>query len=417
MDWPTHEFATIPGVTDQPQVIDHDASPLVDREGDHFMLTESASPVIFLSHARRRALVTAAANAKRHVLVTGERTALTHAYAELASMLGGTWVVASQHGYRDALTGRRLRAPEDVVIPSGAPEQAPEYARPPIDETTIVSVSASIRQRNRSTADYGSAVRLLAELLVDDVTLRWGAQEPVMAEWDDATVASHVRANLERTPWLIVAGEGPTGRRVTGTLRVRPTKQGSEEIISLVVDAGPRDSEEAALTLADLPSVLGEFDGEGMPLIAAAYATIGRSDLLNSSTLEFPSVPMALLIGAPGVAKFELDLELLTDEFDAFVTGPSRRESVVFALGANARPDNLVELRDVVVALGAEALAEEFGDEFVASLIGQDWRAQIAEELAEIDAEGVAEVDAVAGDAEIGAQALPDSPDPSNEEE
>lgn len=359
--------------------IDPSTSPLVDRSGDGWVLSESTSPVLHLSASRRRFLAGAAAIGRRPIIVTGEDSVLTHALHEALQALGGAWVVESDAGVRDTRMGRRIARPEDVFAPDFDPQPAPEHARRPPAETSQVTILASVRQRNRLTAQYGGAVELLADLLVDDAVLDWGVQEPTAVPWDAQQVAAYGREALSHAPWLVVNGTGASGHAVTGTMRLRPTKQGSEEIITLVADVGPEDSQDAAEAFLDAPALLGELLAEGVPLIAIAFGGIGRADLHRGPTLERPGVPLALLIGAPGVSRLEVPLTELVERFDAQIVGSARRPAVVVPLGEGISPANFERMRDVLWALNPTVLAAEIGTEFVDPFLGPDWRAQAAE--------------------------------------
>lgn len=364
-------------------LVDPTLSPLVDRSGPGWVVSESTSPVLFLSPARRRFLAGAAAAGTRPLLVTGESSVLTMALAEALQSLGGVWVVRTREGYRDTRMGRRIATPEAALEPDFDPQPAPEHLRPPEAETTQFSVLASIRQRNRRTAAYGGAFEVLADLLVDDAALDWGAAEPATLAWDRDRVAAHGREALAHTPWLVVNGVGATGRDVTGTLRLRPTKQGAEEIVNLVADVGPEGSAEAADALADAPGVLAELIGEGVPLIAIAFGRVGRADLHRAPTFERPGAPLAILIGAPGVSRLRVPLDDLEARFGARVVGPRRTPSIVVPLGDSISLANVERLRDVLWALDPVSLAEAVGDEVIDSLLGPEWRAEAAAREAE----------------------------------
>lgn len=368
-----------PAVAARPApLVDPALSPLVDRAGAGWVVSESRSRVLYLSPARRRFLAGAAAAGIRPILVTGESSVLTMALAEALQSLGGVWVVRSPEGYRDTRMGRRIASPEAALEPDADPRPAPEHVRRPESETTQITVLASIRQRNRRTAGYGGAFELLADLLVDDAALDWGAAEPAALAWDRARVAAHGREALAHNPWLVINGVGATGRDVTGTLRLRPTKQGAEEIVNLVADVGPEGSAEAAEALAEAPEVLAELIGEGVPLIAIAFGRIGRADLHRGPTFERPGAPLAILIGAPGVARIAPPLDELAERFGARAVGPRRTPSIVVPLGERVSLENVQRLREVLWALDPETLAAAIGPEFIDSLLGPEWRALAA---------------------------------------
>ncbi|GGA70299.1 hypothetical protein GCM10011490_21170 [Pseudoclavibacter endophyticus] len=362
--------------------IDPATSPLVDRVGPGWALSESTSPVLYLSPARRRFLASTAAAGARPILVTGEESSLTLALDEALSSLGGVWVVRSATGYRDTRMGRRIARPEDAFAPDFDPRPAPEHVRPPAAETTQVAVLASIRQRNRRKATYGASLELLADLLVDDAALDWGVAEPVTLPWGLERVGEYGREALSHNPWLVVNGVGATGRAVTATLRLRPTKQGAEEIVNLVADVGPEGGEDAAEALADAPELLAELSLEGVPLIAIVFGRVGRADLHKGPTLERPGAPLAILIGAPGVSRLGLPIAELEARFDARVVGNDRAPSIVVPLGDEIMPQNFARLREVLWALDPVALADALGTDAIEPLLGPGWREEAASRAA-----------------------------------
>ncbi|MGO2111337.1 MAG: DUF6177 family protein [Pseudoclavibacter sp.] len=382
--------------------IDPATSPLVDRSGDGWVLSESTSPVLYLSPARRRFLAGAAAAGARPLLVTGEASSLTIALDEALSSLGGAWVVTSDAGYRDTRIGRRLERPEDVFAPDFAPVAAPEHVRAPEAETTQIAIMASVRQRNRRKATYGASLELLADLLVDDAALDWGVAEPATIPWELERVGEYGREALSHSPWIIANGIGATGRAVSATLRLRPTKQGAEEIVNLVADVGPEHGDDAAEALADAAAILAELADDGVPLIALAFGRIGRADLHRGPTFERPGAPLAMLIGAPGVSRLGVPLAELENDFDAQVVGPARTPSVVVPLGDVILPTNFERLREVLWALDPVVLADALGADVIDQLLGPDWRAEAALR---------AEVAAVAAETEALESDLPITPD------
>lgn len=307
---------------------------------------------------------------------------MTLALAEALQSLGGAWVVRSPHGYRDTRMGRRISRPEVVFEPDPAPQAAPEYARRPDAETTQISIMASIRQRNRRKASYGEGLELLADLLVDDATLDWGVAEPATLAWDAAQVAKYGRDSLAHNPWLVVNGVGTTGHAVTGTLRLRPTKQGAEEIVNVVADVGPQGSQSAAEALNDAPDMLAELVGNGNPLIAIAFARMGRADLHHGSTLGRAAAPLAIFIGVPAISRLSCPLSGLEATFGARIVGPARSRSIVVPLGDTISPKNAERLHEVLWALDPVALADALGSEFIDPLLGAHWREEATERAA-----------------------------------
>lgn len=379
-------------------LVDPLLSPLVDRVGEGYVVTESTRKVLYLDRSRRHLLGQCLQKKQRCILVTGEHTALTRTYLEAMNMAGAQWVVRSRHGLRDALTGRRLHRVSEVLEAPEALELADEHARETGFESTILELHISLRQRNVETADYGASIEVIAEELLDEPELSWGSNEPAMVPWDGEELANWTRGRLVTMPHIIANAVGQDGRRLSATMQVRPTQQGSEEILSIAVDLGPTDGPETAERLEAAPDILGLVAEETTPLMATANARYGRADLLKGSTLEMPLVPMALMIGAPGVSSFQIDSSRLVEDFDAFTVGEPRMPGLVIGLGSTIDPANFQELREAMAELGPEKIAAEFGDDFLDSLLGPGWSDSLEKEAKqrreEAAAEGKAEGDA-----------------------
>lgn len=359
-------------------LVDPARSPLADRRGDGFVVTESTRRVLALDRSRQRLLAEAALAGERVILLTGERTATTHAYDQLAEASGAAWVVRSRHGLRDARTGRRLERVEDVLSPAGEDaERAPEHARPPASETTRIDLACSLRHRNPARAEFGAALEAIADELLglDDAELSWGAAEPALVPWDGEEVAEWVSGRIDRSPFLCISGVAGDGRRLAATLRAQLTSQGAEELLSVAVDAGPLDSEGARERLAAIPETLAALAEEGLPLFAMAHARYARADLLHGPTLEMPPVPMAMLIGAPGVARLGLDIPALAERHDAYAIGGPRRPGVVVGFGDDIRPTNFVDLSELLAELDGDRVGDALGEGGAAGLLGPEWRA------------------------------------------
>lgn len=354
-------------------LVDPQMSPLIDRVGEGYVVTESTRKVLYLDRSRRHLFGTCLKNRQRCILVTGEKTALTRAFVEAMNMAGGQWVVRSRHGLRDALTGRRLSRVSEVLEAPEALMLADEHARETGFESTILELHISLRQRNVETADYGASIEVIAEELLDDPELSWGSNEPAMVPWDGEELAQWTRSRLVTVPHVIANAVGQDGRRLSATMQVRPTQQGSEEILSIAVDLGPSDEATTAERLESAPDILGLVAEETTSLMATAHARYGRTDLLKGATLEMPLVPMALMIGAPGVSSFEIDSSRLVEDFDAFTVGEPRMPGLVIGLGTTIDPANFQELREAMAELGPEKIAAEFGDDFLDSLMGPGW--------------------------------------------
>ncbi|CAG7843943.1 hypothetical protein USB125703_00161 [Pseudoclavibacter triregionum] len=364
-------------------LVDPGASHLVDERGARWAITRSDAPVVYLSPARRRLLARGVREKETTILVTGEDSVLTPAYREVAGLTRARWVVEGPHGVRDALIGRRLRTPEDVIGLEAGMDRALEHARDPGGEPGIeVIVSCSIRHRNRERAPFGLAAARVAAALAPDAALRWGPTEPLGAAWDDDEVGAWLRARLARTPWIFAVGAAGADS-VAASIRCRPTKQGSEEILTVRAGCGPLGPDADAHAADRAEDALDALAEAGVPLFATALGRVARRDLLAAPALEAPAFPLALLVGAPALRRLDGGPADIADRVGGMLAGPTRRESLIAPIGEGLRPAALERLTEVLEALGPIELAEVMGDDTMASLLGPDWSARAEARRAE----------------------------------
>lgn len=372
-DGPASASAVNPAAA--PGDVDATTRPLIDRETDDWVLSATTAPVVSLSPARRRLLATVAGERRTCILLTGESSALTPAYAEVANLVRARWVVAGEGRMRDARIGRRLRVAHDVLSSDAGFERAEEHARRPDGPLAVqLEISATFRHRNPAAAPFGGAIDALCAALAPDAVLEWGIAEPVNVPWEQPEVAEYVRERLEQGPWLIVSGECEDGAAIAATLRYRPTKFGAEEIVAFHLAIGPEGSDEAAARLREATSGLDAIATHGVPLFATVLGKVGRADLLVSPTVPGPAAPLGILIGAPGVGVLGEGERATARATGGRLVGAARRPSLVIPVGERIHPDNLTRLREAVTELGPEQLATVMGAEFVDGLIGRDWR-------------------------------------------
>lgn len=354
-------------------------SPAVDGYGRGFVLTTSAAPIVHFSGARARLLALASGERRHVVLLTGGGTRLTHAMHEGLQTFGGRWVVRTGDGLRDADTGRRLESIEDAVRPPGPAALAPEHGDIEAGEhepSAILELSVVVRHRIAATAPYGESVRRLAAAFLEEPELDWGVREPVVTPWDDDAVAAFIRDRHGSATAVVIAGGGADGRSLVGSLRVRPEGRGAEEVLALRIDLGePNDDRtvERWLEVAERFTELAALDGL---LNATAMASFGPPDLSVWPWLRPPPIPMALLVGPVGVARFGIDDRRVAIEthFAAEFVGPARRPSLVVELGERPHPDNAGELGALLGVLGPDAVVAGLGATTPATLFGADWR-------------------------------------------
>lgn len=318
---------------------------------------------------------------------------LTPAMSDLLYRLGGRWVVQTDSGLRDAQTGIRVERPEDVVKKlTHEPQPAPEHADIPFEQEDLrawLTITGSLRHPNPKTAPFGQVIRRVAESVLENVLLEWGWDEPLTLEWDDAAVAEDLRQQFGGAAMIHVAGADEEGRRVVATTDVSKTDAGAEEVFSITLDVGPGTADASGADFAMGTAALEALTENSTPLIGFANATIGHPDLHRWPWLLFPSVPMGVLIGAPGVSRFGIRNNPipLEERFVASYVGARRRESLLVELGEVPSPANALELRDLIAALGADAAMIAIPDDLITALFGQNPRTEIEKEHARILAE------------------------------
>lgn len=365
-------------------------SPAADAYGAGSVLTTSAAPIVHFSGARARLLAVAAAERRHVVLLTSGGARLTTAMHEGLRTFGGRWVVRTDAGLRDAETGRRLGAIDDAIRPRGPVEAAPEHAEIDADErdlAAILEVSVVVRHRVAAAARYGEAARRLAAAFLDDPALDWGIREPIGARWDDGEVEAYLRGRAGGPSAVLVTGGGDDGRTLVGSIRVRPDGNAAVEAVALRIDLGDPNDEatgERWLGVAETFTELAALDGL---LNATAMAAFGPRDLSVWPWLRPPPLPMALLVGPVGIARFDIGArrDALEAHFAAEFVGRSRRPSLVVELGERPHPDNTGELAALMGVLGPDAVIAGLGATAPAAMFGERWpevtRAAAAERL------------------------------------
>ncbi|GGA56560.1 hypothetical protein GCM10011490_03010 [Pseudoclavibacter endophyticus] len=383
-------------------------SPAIDAIGPGFVLTTSTAPIVHLSGARARLLGLSATEQRHVVLLTQGDARLTPAMHDALTTLGGVWVVHTEAGLRNAATGQRLARIEDAVprARGGAsrtggadgdrgagsrnrngeaeqPRLAKEHAAiavDPGDVREVLVVNATVRHRNVSAAPFGASLRHLAEAVLGETALDWGVREPVVTPWDGDEVAEFFRARAHRGPSVVIAGSGEDGRLAVGQVRIRPRRVGAEEAYSLRVDLGPAGDAATTERWLAVTEALTELPEIGLPLYTSATADYGVSDLSIWPWLRPPSIPVSLLIGAAGVARFSIARRraALEAHFAVEFVGSGRRPSLVAELGERPHPDNADELAALLGAIGADAVAAGLGEMMPVVMFGTEWRDVIA---------------------------------------
>jgi Family of unknown function (DUF6177) len=309
--------------------------PLVDDIGVNWIRTESRSRVIHLSQGRSDLFAQAVAHELRVILVTDELSSITEPYRQAMSDYGGAWVVRSTDGMlRDGLTGVFLRSIEAVLEPHPATDidsVSVSFLRPQsVDQLEIVA-TVSLRHKALASTRLGAAMEVLSGGLRGEAPSAWGTHEPTNLPWDPAALSAWARSRMPDDASAVVTGR--PGLPMIATITTARTTHGLEETTRAFIGMGAPGSERIRELQPALRRTLLQLDGRGMPLIAVVLARPTDSRQLRAPVLPVPPIPLALLIGPPGVKALGLDSERYVRDFGAVVVGRPRIPGLLFMLG------------------------------------------------------------------------------------
>lgn len=337
--------------------------PLADRVGgvgaDAWVVTESRAPVVHLNPARVNLLATGARDGRRVVLVTDEHSVLTPVLADVWRQAGGSWVVREVGGgLRNGFDGRRLPALEDawrLPPPTTVDELAVAHLRPVTTDALQLTALLSSRHPARDSTLLGAPVASMTEAVLGQPPRLWGTHEPLTSAWDRRALTRAVR---ERMPAETAVFTGAPG--LAAVVSAQRTRHGVEEITTAhlaLVRPSPSDLDRVRARLSDALQRLAETS---MPLVGLLLARPGRSDLMVPPLLVAPQIPLVLLVGAPAVRSFGLDVAGLRERFGAQVVGRPRLPALLFDLGG-FEPEAWRRLEDVLAVFDPELLRRALG--------------------------------------------------------
>jgi hypothetical protein len=328
--------------------------PLADQIGDGWVVTESRAPVIFLNAARANLLSAATAAGSRVILVTDEMSALTPAFDEAWRSAGAAWVVRGPGGrLREGLTGRKLASIPEVFTAEPVRDVDDvdiDFLRPTVADAVEIIVTLSLRHQARETTRLGAPLAGLAPFVGAEQPELWSAYEPTGSAWDRDRMTAFARSQMPDQVLLV-----GTARNLVGTIGVRRTAVGVEEITDARFSVGAPTTLEFADLLSRLEDYLAGFATTAMPLVGLVLARPGRRDLLIPPVLQHPPSPLALLIGPPGVRSFDIDTGAMQRDFGARIVGRPRIPGLLFPLG-NLGQDNWERLDAVLATLDPSKL-------------------------------------------------------------
>ncbi len=312
--------------------------PLIDSVHVGWVHTESRAPVIHLSEGRADLFNQAAANGLRVILVTDELSALTEPYYQAMTGNRGSWVVRAQDGsLRNGVSGARLEHVAEALdshLIANTDDVAVAFLRPqPIDQLELI-ITASVRHKALSTTVLGGALESLSTVLRGTPPSGWDVHEPISGAWDRQALTEYARGRMPAETLLLA--NDPDGPPLIATILAQRSTHGVEETTKAFIGMGIPGSEgvrTAAERTLEAFAQLAAPTTSGMPLIAFALARPGSVRQLHSPVLPIPPVPLALLIGPPGVKALGLDAARCRRDFDAIVVGRPRIPGLLFPLG------------------------------------------------------------------------------------
>lgn len=348
--------------------VPHPLADQVSPPGPHqWIATETRAPVVALTQARASLLTLAARDSRRPVLVSDATSALTPALSEVWQRAGGAWVVREVGGgLRNGFTGRRLERFEDAWLlppPAALDEVSVNHLRLPALETMEVTVLLSARHPARAATVLGAASERLVQA-VDTVKayeglstgpLSWGPHEPVGRAWDREALTRELVADLPQERAVVLAAAG-----VTGLVSVQRTRHGLEELTHLHLDVGPLDVGELDDVTDGLGVALEQLCATAMPLVGLVLARPAVQGLLVTPVLTPPAVPLALLVGAPAVRSFGLDVAATTRRFAARAVGRPRLPALLVDLSGDPA-SAWAKLDEVLATFDPDRLSEALG--------------------------------------------------------
>ena len=106
--------------------------------------------------------------------------------------------------------------------------------------------------------------------------------------------------------------------------------------------------------------MLSRVAATSMPLIGLVLARPARRDSLIAPVVQHPPVPLALLIGPPGVKALGLSVSDMKQRFGAIIVGKPRVPGLLFELGTIGE-ETWLRLDDILSSMSGDALDSVLG--------------------------------------------------------
>jgi hypothetical protein len=296
---------------------------LAHQVGPGWVLSRELAEIVLFTDVRADLFIAAARVGKRVVVVTPQGSRLSEIYRDVMEQLAGYWVVRADAGYfYDGMTGRLLHLPQDAVdaaLPASLDEVAPAFLELEEAPETIVRFFTSVRLKAAIDTVIGRGAEAMATLGGASAPESWGRHEPVVHDWDRDNVTEYAQSRIPADTTMTYTGT--PAAPLTGTISVRRTDKGVEEITSGLVAVGPAHSEQARDAVGRVPDAIDELARFGLPLFAVLFAGLGHRDLALTPHLRPPTTPVGLVLGAPAVRLLGLDLDAQVERFSARIIG------------------------------------------------------------------------------------------------
>jgi hypothetical protein len=285
-------------------------------------LTEEAAvvvedrPVVAVSVWLADALAAHARQGRGLQLVTPPGSRLTEPLATLLTAPLTRWAVAEGDGFRDGFSGRPLHWDERyglVADPPGTPVADSPLRSEPVPEESGHQLQVTLKADHPADPNLvlGQTVELFTEALAGAAPSLFGPTEPATLAWDTQVLTGLCRDRAPRPSWLVFTGPPASVRpegvhAFCGTLRVRRTREGLRETVTLTV-SHPQEQEP---DLSALVPLVRELTDRGVLHVMEVRRRRGRADLTRSPYRTGGPEPVGVALGVETVAALGVDRAL-----------------------------------------------------------------------------------------------------------
>lgn len=330
--------------------------PLIDEVTPHVVRIDSRAVVVRLSPPLAELLARPALGGRRFVLVTPDTSRLTIGLRAALVAAGGVWAVTTPTGFRDGITGVERASIDDAVeAPVAPPGQEADGSQPAapweqaVADTTQLSIDVALLHAEAHDTVLGGALEALADAVSGTKPLVWGRTEPLDHVWDRWVLTQDARHRAPVPSRILVEGD-----RLSAAVTARVSDDGIEETIALTVEV-PGGIEGLDRAIDRLRAALAELSRRSTPTFALVLARVGEPDRCLRPVEYPPPNPVALLIGAPSVARLDLDSRDFAGEQDVVVVGSPAEPAYLLTLGS-AASSGWERLNDALNSVGGEPI-------------------------------------------------------------